>query len=117
MSSRTGRPPPSTRPRPPPFSGAPASGRNGTAGARAPPPAGTAPAASTGLDAEATGTAELHDALAVLLETVRRGFPDETVPAFNDAHGRHDAFHTLDQAADLAHARRVREPRTRQPSS
>lgn len=58
------------------------------------------------LRAEATSTAELHDALAVLLEAIRRHFPDEdTVPSFNDRHGPRTVFRVLDQAADLADAR------------
>ncbi|MFC9954869.1 hypothetical protein ACFVIN_31360 [Streptomyces prasinus] len=56
---------------------------------------------------EAASAAELHDALTVLLETIRRHFPDEeTVPGFNDGrHGPRAVFRVLDQAADLAHAR------------
>jgi hypothetical protein len=58
------------------------------------------------LRAEAASTAELDTALDVLLETIRRHFPDEdTVPGFNDAHGPRTVFRVLDQAADLAHAR------------
>ncbi|MFD5493364.1 hypothetical protein ACFWH4_10655 [Streptomyces sp. NPDC127091] len=59
------------------------------------------------LRAEAASTAELHDALAVLLETIHRHFPDEeTVPGFNDGrYGPRVVFRVLDQAADLAHAR------------
>ncbi|MFE0726286.1 hypothetical protein ACFW4M_32855 [Streptomyces sp. NPDC058794] len=59
------------------------------------------------LRAEAADAAELHDALAVLLETIRRHFPDEeSVPGFNDGrHGPRVVFRVLDQAADLAHAR------------
>lgn len=60
------------------------------------------------LRAEATSTAELHDALAVLLDAIRRHFPDEeTVPGFNDTHGPRAVFRVLDQAADLAHARNL----------
>ncbi|MFI8093752.1 hypothetical protein ACIF9R_36505 [Streptomyces sp. NPDC086080] len=60
------------------------------------------------LRAEAASTAELHDALAVLLETIRRHFPgEETVPGFNDSHGPRVVFRVLDQAADLAHARNL----------
>ncbi|MGA5552634.1 DUF6197 family protein [Streptomyces pseudogriseolus] len=60
------------------------------------------------LRAEATSTAELHEALAVLLETIRRHFPgEETVPGFNDTHGPRAVFRVLDQAADLAHARNL----------
>lgn len=59
------------------------------------------------LRAETTDTAELHDALAVLLDAIHRHFPDEqSVPAFND--GRHSprtVLRTLDQAARLADAR------------
>ncbi|CAL9617787.1 hypothetical protein SUDANB58_05763 (plasmid) [Streptomyces sp. enrichment culture] len=58
--------------------------------------------------AEATGPAELGDALAVLLEAIRRAFPDaESVPSFNDRHGPRAVFRVLDQAADLAHARNL----------
>lgn len=58
--------------------------------------------------AEATGPAELDDALAVLLDAIRRHFPDEeTVPGFNDSHGPRVVFRVLDQAVDLAHARNL----------
>ncbi|WP_461712348.1 DUF6197 family protein [Streptomyces sp. DSM 41013] len=58
------------------------------------------------LRAEAADAAELHDALAVLLDAIRRHFPDEeTVPGFNDRHGARVVLRALDQAADLAHAR------------
>ncbi|MBZ6086583.1 hypothetical protein KVH15_37065 [Streptomyces olivaceus] len=61
------------------------------------------------LHAEAASTGELHDALAVLLDAIRRHFPDEeSVPAFNDGrHGPRVVFRVLDQAADLAHARNL----------
>lgn len=60
------------------------------------------------LRAEAASTGELHDALAVLLETIRRRYPDaETVPSFNDTHDVRAVFRVLDQAADLAHARNL----------
>lgn len=60
------------------------------------------------IHAEAAGSAELHDALAVLLETIRRHFPGEdTVPGFNDHHGPRAVFRVLDQAADLANARNL----------
>lgn len=60
------------------------------------------------LRAEAAEAAELHDALAVLLDAIRRHFPDEeTVPGFNDTHGVRAVFRVLDQAADLAHARNL----------
>ncbi|CAD12012.1 hypothetical protein PV411_38700 [Streptomyces sp. NRRL_B-16638] len=61
------------------------------------------------LHAEAASTGELHDALAVLLDAIRRHFPDEeSVPAFNDGrHGSRVVFRVLDQAADLAHTRNL----------
>ncbi|MGW0577734.1 DUF6197 family protein [Streptomyces sp. NPDC002920] len=47
------------------------------------------------------------DALAVLLEAIRRDFPEaESVPRFNDGRANSFlAFRYLDRAADLAHAR------------
>jgi hypothetical protein len=60
------------------------------------------------LRAEAATAAELADALAVLLDAIRRRFPGEdTVPGFNDHHGPRAVFRVLDQAADLAHARNL----------
>ncbi len=60
------------------------------------------------LRAEAADAAELHDALAVLLDAIRRHFPDEeTLPGFKDTHGPRAVFRVLDQAADLAHARNL----------
>lgn len=59
------------------------------------------------LRAEAPHPDQLHDALAVLLDAIRRHFPDEeSVPAFNDGrHGPRTVFRALDQAAHLAHTR------------
>ncbi|MET8668181.1 hypothetical protein ABZV87_28080 [Streptomyces tendae] len=61
------------------------------------------------LHAEAASTGALHDALAVLLDAIRRHFPDEeSVSAFNDGrHGPRVVFRVLDQAADLAHTRNL----------
>lgn len=58
--------------------------------------------------AEAAGSvADTADALAVLLEAIRRRFPGaDSVPSFNDAqHGPRVPLRVLGEAADLAHAR------------
>ncbi|GAB2966128.1 DUF6197 family protein [Streptomyces heilongjiangensis] len=61
--------------------------------------------------AEANGSAATEsDALTVLLEAIRRRFPDEddavTVPSFNDScSGPRTPLRLLGEAADLAHAR------------
>ncbi|MER7309940.1 DUF6197 family protein [Streptomyces griseoluteus] len=57
--------------------------------------------------AEASTSAHASDAMAVLLEAIRRRFPGaETVPSFNDAqHGPHWPVRLLGEAADLANAR------------
>ncbi|MGV9277706.1 DUF6197 family protein [Streptomyces griseosporeus] len=57
--------------------------------------------------AEATSAAAEADALAVLLEAIRRRFPGEdTVPSFNDScSDPRTPLRVLGEAADLAHAR------------
>lgn len=57
--------------------------------------------------AEAARSSLESAALSVLLDAIRRQFPDaDSVPAFNDAHhGPRVVFRVLGQAADLAHAR------------
>ncbi|MEZ3182955.1 hypothetical protein KYY02_31145 [Streptomyces pimonensis] len=60
------------------------------------------------LRAEAASTAELHDALAVLLEAIRRHCPGaDTIPDANDHHlpGAAAAAGLLEEAARLADAR------------
>lgn len=57
--------------------------------------------------AEAATSSQASDAMAILLEAIRRRFPGaETVPSFNDAqHGPHWPVRLLGEAADLANAR------------
>jgi len=61
------------------------------------------------IEAAAPGAGHTHDALAVLLEAIRRDFPHaESVPHWNDSRGTSFlAFRYLDQAAELAHARGI----------